>query len=62
MEKSPGEDSFTLEFYNCFFDLVSKDLINGFQKAYSENEVSIYSIGDLVSREAVSCVGGKVQY
>ena len=23
---SPGDDGFTAEFYNCFFDLVSRDL------------------------------------
>ena len=31
-EKSPG-DGFTWEFYNCFFDLLSEDLINCFNAA-----------------------------
>ena len=26
-DKSPGEDGFTAEFYNLFFDLLRKDLI-----------------------------------
>ena len=26
--KSPGEDSFTWEFHNCFFNLLNEDLIN----------------------------------
>jgi len=32
--KSPGDDGFTAEFYNFFFDLVSRDLVNSFNTAY----------------------------
>ena len=39
--KSPGEDGFTWEFYNCFFDLLSEDLINCYNAAYREGEMSI---------------------
>ena len=31
--KSPGDDGFTAEFYNYFFDLVSRDLVNSFNTA-----------------------------
>ena len=39
--KSPGDDGFTAEFYNCFFDLVSRDLVNSFNTAYKEGKLSI---------------------
>ena len=39
--KSPGEDGFTWEFYICFFDLLSEDLINCYNAAYREGEMSI---------------------
>lgn len=39
--KSPGDDGFTAEFYNCFFDLVSRDLVNSFNTAYKEGMMSI---------------------
>ena len=38
--KTPGDDGFTLEFYNCFFDLVIRDLVNSFSAAYNEGELS----------------------
>ena len=34
--KSPGEGGFTWEFYNCFFDILSEDLINYYNAAYKE--------------------------
>ena len=36
--KSPGEDGFTWEFYNCFFDLPGQDLVNCFNEAYAKGE------------------------
>ena len=39
--KTPGDDGFTVEFYNCFFDLVIRDLVNSFSAAYNEGELSI---------------------
>jgi len=39
--KSPRDDGFTAEFYNCFFDLVSRDLVSSFNTAYKEGKLSI---------------------
>ena len=39
--KSPGEDGFTWEFYNCFFDLLGPDLVDSFNSAYHTGEMSI---------------------
>ena len=39
--KSSGEDSFTWEFYNCFFDLLGQDLVNCFNEAYVKGKMSI---------------------
>ena len=47
--KSPGEDGFTWEFYNCFFDLLGQDLVNCFNEAYEKGEMSILQQRGVVS-------------
>ena len=39
--KSPGEDGFTVEFYNTFFALLGKDHINCLNESYDLGEMSI---------------------
>ena len=39
--KSPGEDSFTVEFYKFFFELLGHNLVESFNEAYEANELSI---------------------
>ena len=39
--KSPGEDSFTWDSVGCFFNPLSEDLINCYNAAYREGEMSI---------------------
>lgn len=39
--KSPGEDGFTKEFYQTFFDLLCKDLLNSFNEAFRKSSLSI---------------------
>ena len=38
--KSPGEDGFTWEFYNCFFYLLGQDLVDSFNASYREGEMA----------------------
>ena len=39
--KAPGDDGFTWEFYNYFFDLLGQDLVNCFNYAYKKGEMSV---------------------
>ena len=39
--KSPGEDGLTKEFYEFFFDLLWKDLLNSYNEAFHKGELSI---------------------
>ena len=39
--KSPGEDGFTKEFYQAFFDLLWKDLLNSYNAAFDKGSLSI---------------------
>ena len=38
--KSPGEDGFTKEFYEVFFDLLGKDLLNTYNEAFNRGSLS----------------------
>ena len=39
--KSPGEDGFTKEFYQTFFDLLCKDLLNSYNEAFRKGSLSV---------------------
>ena len=39
--KFPGEDGFTKEFYQTFFDLIGKDLLNSYNDSFQKGSLSI---------------------
>ena len=39
--KSPGEDGFIVEFYKCFFDFLGQDMLNSFNVAYDNGDLSV---------------------
>ena len=39
--KSPGEDGFTKEFFQTFFDLLCKDLLNSYNEAFRKGSLSV---------------------
>ena len=47
--KSPGEDSFSVEFYQFFFELLGQEFLNSINASYDKNELSISQRGGVIS-------------
>ena len=39
--RTPGEDGFTKEFYETFFDLLQQDLLNSYNDAFQKGSLSV---------------------
>ena len=39
--KTPGEDGFTKEFYETFFDVLQQDLLNSYNDAFQKGSLSV---------------------
>ena len=39
--KSPGEDGYTVEFFNCFFEILGQDLLDSLNASYDFGELSV---------------------
>ena len=41
LDKTPGEDGFTKEFHETFYDLIWRDLLNSYDAAFQSGSLSI---------------------